>query len=126
MNKDRADFYAGPGTDSRREYLTLIDCLDKRHKSDVFTRMAALFGENFAAFLLTFEGQIITVPTRTYVERMAFYTKVWLYVQDRGSSEETFEDAAVEFNLPPARVMSICEKVLNLLERNIKNNDDDE
>lgn len=119
MKRDRHEFYSGISDQDFREFQTMLECLNKRSRSDVFTRLAALFERDFAAFLLVFEGKTISVPSRMYVERIAFYCKVWVYVQDQGGTPEAYQAASEVFRLPVARVTSICEKIMNLLERKI-------
>jgi hypothetical protein len=63
---------------SEAEFLTLVALLDGRARSDAYTKLAALFWEDFAAFLAVFQGQVLRVPSRVYVERSMLYCRIWL------------------------------------------------
>jgi len=117
MNKHRSEFFTGPDGGSIEELVMLTAFLDARGKSDVFTRLAALFGNDFPAFMAVFQGESLRVPTRTYLERTAFYCRIRLFVQKAGDDQTAIEQASMVFQLPVARIQSVCEKVDTRLQQ---------
>lgn len=115
--RNRSDAYFGPKDGSVRELAALVACLDGRSRTDSFTRLAALFGEDFAPFLAVFQGEVLAVPSRSYVERMAFYCKVYVKVSDLGGGPDAVSAAASEFDLPEDRVVAVCGRVSELMDR---------
>lgn len=118
MTRERTPIFYGPEAGSVKELAALTAYLDGRSRSDVFTRLAALFSDDFAAFMAVFQGESFEVPTRMYLERTAFYCRVWLYVTEEAREEEdALAAASVAFNLPKGRVEAICQRIEKYLER---------
>lgn len=103
---------------SRAEFLTLVSLLDGRARGDAYTKLAALFWEDFAAFLAVFQGQVLRIPSKAYVERSLLYCRIWLYVQERGGpTDEVLQLAGHEFSIPLRGVRSIVDRVVFYLGR---------
>lgn len=117
MAVGRQIMFFGPEDGSVRELAAVVAYLDGRHSTDAFTRLAAVFGSDFATFMAVFQQERITIPSRLYLERTAFYCRVWLKVIDKGSTKEAFNKASKHFDLPVGRVKSICDKVDSVIGR---------
>lgn len=117
VTRERAPLFYGPDMGSIEELALIAAFLDGRARSDVFTKLAALFTDDFAAFLAVFQGEAFDVPARVYLERSTFYCRVWLYVTEKGDDLDAYREASRVFNIPVGRVKGICLKVKTHLER---------
>ena len=113
----REKFFDGPTDGSVDELAVITAFLDGRNRSKQFTRLAALFGDDFPAFMLVFTNEQIDIPSRAYLERASFYSRIWIFVRDAGSTDEAIDAAATKYNLPRGRIADICEKVETMMSR---------
>jgi hypothetical protein len=115
----RSAAYFGPEDGDLDELAALVAVLDSNKRTTAFTRMAAVFGRDFPAFLAVFAGETVAVPEVAYVEQLGYKVRLWKHVHDRGADYDAVKSAADRFGVPPARVLQVYDTIEHAVVRRL-------
>ena len=94
-----------------------MKCLSATSKSDKFIRLYALFGREVFLLLSLFQSETVRFPSYTMLERLKSYSQIYIFLQQRGFSEEAFETCSKLFNRRRKHLDSIVKRVEEYLTK---------
>jgi len=98
------------------EKLLFVNYLAARAKDDLFVKLYALFGDELFLFLSIFSSNTIKIPNLSILQKIKNYCSIYIYLQKRGFSEESFVRASEKFRKTPYLLQRIVAKVDRVLD----------
>lgn len=120
----RSKFLLGRGFNlkSVEDFTLLLMLLDLGNKQKIFTKLAAIFGDDFVVFLEIFAGKSIPVPSITKLVGLSSDIEIWRERNNLGECEETYKKISEKFDIPVEKAKVKCEMIDAIIEIEEENN----
>lgn len=107
----------GPNTLSEMVILNML--METPKQREAYRLLTSIFWEETALFLAVMEGRRFSIPSRQKIESLLLQSRLWLYIQQRGNSPETIEQAAKLFGRGQKEIHRIYNRVERLIQERL-------
>jgi len=104
----------GPNTLSEMAILAML--METPKQREAYRLLTSVFWEETALFLAIMEGRRFSVPGRQKVESLLLQSRLWLYIQQRQATPESFEQAGKLFGRGQKEIRRIYNRVDRLVQ----------
>ncbi len=101
---------------SDRESEIFLEYLRKSNKTPAYDFINYMIGENYIKFLDLMAGTNVKVPSRRSLYRDIEYIKIYVYVRDRGFTDESMRNASKIYNKKMVFVRRAVEKMSGIVQ----------
>lgn len=120
--QDLAQIATMTGPNDLTEIAVLTLLMETPKQKGVYRTLAAVFWHEFALFLSVMQGKCFKVPSRSRIESLLRHARLWIYLKQRGLSDESVENAARVFGKGPKEIRNLFARIDAELHKAVEEN----